>query len=147
VLSLGLVGTTLVRDEARAKAPPVVMLGEVETLPSARALRPLLRATLEEELRATNFGKSAYKKRYVLDASLSKLESSSKRASSSSTCELSAVLRADRDGEIVAAVRGRATAEGARSAADDTRTAAMRGAARSAINKIPHALRRSEHLR
>jgi hypothetical protein len=146
-LAAALLGAALVQDEAVAKAPPVVVLGEVETLESARSLRPVLRTMLEEELRATDFGKGAFKKRYIVDASLLKLDSSSKRTVSTSSCEVSTLLRTDRDGEIVATIHGRATAEKARNAASETRTEALRAAARSAIGKIPRAIRASERMR
>lgn len=139
-------GGGLLCGEVRASSDMVVIIGDVETLAAAAALRPLLRESLEHELKSANLGKSSFRKRYVLDASLDKLESSEEQVATS-TCVVSAMLRTRKGSEVVAVIRGRATAEGSRGSAQRTRTEAVKAAARSAVNKISGALRDTEGRR
>jgi hypothetical protein len=133
-------------SRANAQAPLPVTIGDVETLPTAAKLLPLLRESLEQELKSADFGKSPFRKRYVLDASLVELESTDAKITTA-TCVVSAMLRTKKDNEVVAVIRGRATAEGSRGSTERTRTEAVKGAARSAIGKVPRALRETEGMR
>lgn len=131
---------------AIAKSVPAVTLGTVETVASGRTLVPVLRATLEHELAAATPELRKLKKRYVLDASIEQLRSSSRAKTSTTTCVVSALVRT-RDAEVIAVVRGRATAEGARNAPEHTKSEAVRGAARSAVVRLAEALRSRELAR
>jgi hypothetical protein len=125
----------LVAAPARAERPRAVAIGEVGTrVVRARIdLRKALRRALERELAALDAGPSA--KRYVLSASLVKLEP---RRSGGVVCSVSTVLREEESGAIRAVLVGRAEAD---FDGEDAELGALDAAVHGAVASVPTAMR------
>lgn len=142
--AVGCVGlmVALVGAPASAKDVPV-QLAKVEAVPVAdAALEPVLRAAFSDELQRADFQTAPLAKRYRLSAALLKLDSKVEAKVITSTCVVSVTLR-NQDDVLVAIIQGRATAE-SNSNQSEARAAALRGAVRSAVTKVPPALSATE---
>jgi hypothetical protein len=125
---------------ATAADPPPVVVGEVGTrvLGGNGNLPKALRLVLEREIANLALGRAPRSKRFVLSASLVKLEHQAATDTESVSCTVSVVLREQRSGAIRAILEGRAraTAQG-----DEGESVALEAAARAAIASLPDALR------
>jgi hypothetical protein len=121
---------------ARAEERRPVVIGEVATRVTRPRLdlRGALRRALDRELATLDAGEIRASKRFVLSASLVKLEA--RRSPSGVECAVSAVLREERSGAIRAVITGRAEAEG-----DAAELDAIEAAVRAAVASVPAALR------
>jgi hypothetical protein len=122
---------------ARADERPVVV-GEVGTR-VARAgvdLRGALRSALERELAALDIGTTGRAKRWVLSASVVKLEG--RRAGAGVECAVSVVVREKKSGAIRAVLSGRAETDAEGS---DAVLAVLDAAVRGAVAAVPAAVR------
>jgi hypothetical protein len=135
---LRVVGALLVASPLPA-APLPVALGQI----TARAgkdrarIAAELRKVLSEELAALDLGRVAARERWVLSASVVRLETRATAEGSESTCVISATL--ERAGALHAVVRGSARALDA--PAGEAESSALRAAARGALRRLPEALR------
>jgi hypothetical protein len=119
-------------------AQPVFSLGSISLgAGHSRQLRGLLRAAITEELASADFAKLRSRSRYVISARLLDLRTTSKRASTVSTCAVSLVLRSQKGDELLAIVNGRGSAEEGGKRSRQTEAAALRAAVRGALRRVP----------
>jgi hypothetical protein len=123
---------------AHAADPPPVAVGEVGTRVSSGNvdLPKALRGVLEREIATLALRQAPRSKRFVLSASLVKLERLQDTGAVS--CTVSVVLREQKSGAIRAILEGRAraTLQG-----NDDESMALEAAARAAIASLPEAVR------
>ena len=135
----GLLGLFLLLAPGTAPAGEVpVFLGAIGVGKARPEVESELRSLLRAELAATDFTRVKTNERYMLSATLVRLDSVQSSDTVRATCVISvAVLR---DGSTLhALVQGRATAEEARPTA--ARRDALRAAVHSAMIRVPKALR------
>jgi hypothetical protein len=131
-------------DSAALERP--IALGEVGASPGARVeLTRELRQALEQEIGLIDFGRHRPRSRYVLSATLVKLDSVTETQSVRATCVISVALRRERDSALQAVIHGRATAEQAKSESESARASALRAAVQSALRRVPETVKASEH--
>jgi hypothetical protein len=127
---------------APAPAPAVevpVFLGDVGVGKQTPEVRAQLRSLLSAELSATDFAQVKTHERFVLSATLVRLDSVVASDSVRATCVLSVALLRDHGATLHAVIRGRATAE--ESKASEAQSDALRAAVHSAITRVPQAMR------
>jgi hypothetical protein len=134
---------------AEAADRPAVSIGEVSVSVDAGAageptpeLGRALRAALKDELsRVTGLG--SVKQPLVVSATLTRLSSERRDERSKATANISlALMRAD-DQVLFAELRGRASVEEASGNLASLRRAALQGAVRGALARLPEAVQRS----
>jgi hypothetical protein len=116
-----------------------VFLGDVGVGKQTPAVRAQLRSLLSAELSATDFAQVKTRERFVLSATLVRLDSVVASDSVRATCVLSVALLRDHGATLHAVIRGRATAE--ESKASEAQSDALRAAVHSAITRVPQAMR------
>jgi hypothetical protein len=132
----------VVLTSARAPAGDVpVFLGEVGVGKQTPEVRSQLRSLLSAELSATDFAQVKTHERYVLSATLVRLDSVVASDSVRATCVLSVALLRDQGATLHAVISGHATAEESKGHAGEAQTDALRAAVHSAITRVPQALR------
>lgn len=123
-----------------AAEPPPVVVGEVGTrvLGGTGDLPKTLRRVLEREIASLALRQASRSRRFVLSASLVKLEHQATTDSESVSCTVSVVLREQKSGAIRAIIEGRAraTLQG-----NEGEAVALEAAARAAIASLPDAVR------
>jgi len=135
---LGVAGLLFLASPLAGATPQPVTLGQI----TARAgkdrsrLAAELRKVLSEELAVLELGKRASRDRWVLSASLVRLETRQTPEGVESTCVISATL--ERAGALHAVVRG--TARALDAPATEAESSALRAAARGALRRLPAAL-------
>ena len=135
----GLVALSLLLTSGSAPAGEVpVFLGSVGVGKARPEVESELRSLLRAELTSPEFTRVKTNERYVLSATIVRLDSVQSSDTVKATCVISvAVLR---DGSTLhALVHGRATAEEAKATA--ARSDALRAAVHSAMVRVPKALR------
>jgi hypothetical protein len=137
-LAFALVALVAPASNVRAEDTRVVVIGEVGTrVTRARLDLPkALRRALERELATLDVRAAGSSKRFVLSASLVKLEG--RKASPGVDCAVSAVLREQRSGAIRAIITGRAAAE---FEGDEAELGAIDAAVHGAVASVPAAMR------
>lgn len=129
---------------APAPAPALdvpVSLGDVGVGKARPEVRSELRSLLRAELSAVDFAQVKSHQRFVLSATLLRLDSVQATGSVRATCVLSVALLRDGGATLHAVIRGRATAEESTSHADAAQSDALRAAVHSAMSRVPQALR------
>jgi hypothetical protein len=115
-----------------------IFLGKVGVGKAKPEVEAELRSLLRSELASMEWPRVRTKGRYVLSATLVRLDSVQSSDSAQATCVLSVAIL--RDGSILhALIHGRATAEEAKAPA--ARRDALRAAVHSAMGGVPKALR------
>src|SRR6188768_1910107 len=125
----------LLTSELAPAAEAPVFLGSVGVGRARPEVETELRSLLRAELASAEFSRVKTSRRYVLSATLVRLDSVQSSDSARATCVVSvAILR--RDGAtLYALIHGRATAEEAE--ARGARSDALRGAVHSAMVRVP----------
>ncbi len=125
---------------ARAEDRGPVVIGEVATrVTRARVDLPAaLRRALEREIAALHVVGTKRSKRYVISASIVKLEQRNAGTAGGVECAVSAVLREGRSGAIRAVLTGRAEAE---QDGEDAELMVLDAAVRGAVSSVPSAVR------
>jgi hypothetical protein len=125
---------------AQADDREVVVVGEVATrVTRAKVDLPAaLRRALEREIASLHVAPSDRSKRYVLSASIVKLEERNAGAAGGVACAVSAVLRERRSGAIRAVITGRAEVA---QDGDDAELMVLDATVRGAIASVPSAMR------
>ncbi|MEP7051250.1 MAG: hypothetical protein ABJB12_12900 [Pseudomonadota bacterium] len=118
-----------------------VFLGNVGVGRANPELRTELRALLRAEIRSADFAHVKTRERYVLAATLLRLDSTQSSDSVRATCVISVALLRDKGATLYALINGSATAEEAKAQVDIARSDALRGAVHSAMARVPQALR------
>jgi len=118
---------------------PPVAVGEVSgSTPSGEFSIPL-RSALNEGV--ADLTVTAPRDRFVLSATLLRLDAEQLGRGARASAEVSLVLRRARQQTLYAVIKGNATAEAADSTLGETRADALRAAVRSALRRLPEALR------
>ena len=118
-----------------------VFLGAVGVGNAKPAVRTELRSLLREELSTADFAGVRTNERYLLSATLVRLDSVQSNDSVRATCVVSVALLRDNGSTLYALIHGRATAEQAKAHADTAQSDALRAAVHSAMVRVPKALR------
>jgi hypothetical protein len=122
----------------RAGEPPVTV-GEVSAgTPSGEFSIPL-RTALNEGVARLSL--AAPRDRFVLSATLLRLDAEQVGRGARASAEVSLVLRRARQQTLYAVIKGNATAEAPDSSVGELRDDALRAAVRSALRRLPEALR------
>jgi len=140
LLAATLAVAVLLAAPASARLPPVVV-GKIAASVAEPGVAAQLRDLVKTELRALRLPDST-EQRYLLDVSLDELTTSSAGQKTETTCEVSATLRDADDGALHAILRGRARAGAAGPQPGRGRVAALTGAVRSALRRVPEAVSR-----
>jgi hypothetical protein len=135
----GLVALSLLLASGAAPAGEMTLfLGPVGIGNAKPEVESELRSLLRAELASAEFSHVKTNQRYVLSATLVRLDSVQSAESARATCVLSvAILRSG--STLHALIHGRATAEEAKAPA--ARSDALRAAVHSAMRRVPKALR------
>ena len=137
----GSLAAALLLGTAPAPAGEVpVFLGSVGVGNAKPAVRGELRALLKAELLSDDFARVKTNERYVLSATLVRLDSALSPDAVRATCVVSVALLRDGGTTLYAVIHGRATAEDARAHADAAQSDALRAAVHSAMTRVPPAL-------
>jgi hypothetical protein len=118
-----------------------VFLGDVGVGKAKPEVRTELRSLLSAELSATDFAQVKTHDRFVLSATLVRLDSVLASDSVRATCVVSVALLRDNGTTLHAVIRGRATAEESKAQVDLAQSDALRAAVHSAMTRVPQALR------
>ena len=123
-----------------AEAPATLSLGDVssEVVREDVDLGAMLRASFERELGGVDLRRAA-PRQVRLSASLVRMDTEASLKKASVTCVVSALLIDVKRGTVVAIVEGRARAEN-ETIAKSLERAALAGAVRSALARVPEAL-------
>jgi hypothetical protein len=139
LLSLTLVAAVAVALPASG-GPCAVRVGTVAAT-RAPALQTRLRDLVQSELQALELP-AADGRRYLLDVTLDELDTQRAGERTETTCVVSATLRDADDGGLQAILKGRARAGDAAPRAQRARALALSGAVRSALRRVPEAVKR-----
>ena len=142
--TISLLGITLAAP-ALGREPPIASV-EVRTMVERgdRDLRELLRDTVESELSRMDLSGAPTGTRFVLSASLVRLETSTSRTATRSSCRVSLTLREVKRGALHAILDGSALAEDSASGGARAENGAIAGAVRGAMRSLPEAVRKRE---
>jgi len=138
-LAAGLVASSVSLTTVLAPAADVPLLvGSIGVGKAKPGVEGELRSLLRAELASAEFSRVRTSERYVLSATLVRLDSVQSADAARATCVVSVAIL--RDGSTLhALVNGRATAEGAEALV--VRRDALRAAVHSAMVRVPKALR------
>jgi len=135
----GLVALSLLLANVAAAAGEIpIFLGSIGVGKDRPELELELRTLLRTELASVEFARVKTSGRYVLSATLVRLDSVQSSDSARATCVVSVAILRDR-ATLYALVQGRATAEEANG--PRARSDALRAAVHSAMVRVPKALR------
>jgi len=133
---------------ASAPSASVVSVGEVVALDGTGPeggpeLRQALRSALLEELAQMTQKGVSIRRPLVVSLTLTKLSSERRAEHATATAAISLALRRADDQVLFAELRGRASAEEAAGSLASVRSAALRGAVRGAVRRLPEAVQRT----
>ncbi|HVY32733.1 MAG TPA: LPS assembly lipoprotein LptE [Polyangiaceae bacterium] len=146
-LGLALASSSL-DSSAAAASPGAVSIGDVQIAPDASAphealpeLGRTLRAALTDEL--SRVGLSQVKRPLIVSATLTRLSSERRDERTKTTATISLALRRADDQVLFAELRGRASVEESTNNAASLRRAALQGAVRGAVARLPEVVQRT----
>ncbi len=139
-LALSLAAALLLGTASAPAGEVPVFLGNVGVGKAKPEVVTELRALLRAELGSEDFARVKTNERYVLSATLLRLDSTQSSDSVRATCVVSVALLRDNGATLYAVIRGRATAEEAKAHVDIARSDALRAAVHSAMVRVPQAL-------
>ncbi len=124
------------------REPPAVLLGEITTSVSRPNLdlEDALRHAALRELGRVDLTHVARQGRFVLSVKLERMETRLAVRRASTTCVVSATLRNERGGALLAVFGGRARAEDHARAVSTLELGALRAAVHGAMARLPEAL-------
>lgn len=125
---------------ADAGASPVA-LGEVKVVRSDPTLERSFRGLVERELGEVDLSNVKAQDRFVLSAALVQMATRESSGQAETVAVVSATLRRARGGAIHAVIQGRAQATDRPSKVKSVELSAMRAAVRSALGRLPEALK------
>jgi hypothetical protein len=139
---------TSLLPSAQAATGPAVAIGDVSvsvdagpTSDAAPELGQALRLALKDELSRAGLG--PLKRPLIVSATLTRLSSRRRDERTEATAAISLALRRADDQVLFAELRGRASVEEASGSAASLRRAALQGAVRGAVARLPEVLERS----
>ncbi len=125
---------------ADAGSSPVA-LGEVKVVRADPKLEQAFRGLVERELGEVDLSNVKAQDRFVLSASLTQMATRESSGQAETVAVVSATLRRARGGSIHAVINGRAQATDRPSKVRSVELSAMRAAVRSALGRLPEALK------
>ncbi|MBK7581468.1 MAG: hypothetical protein IPI67_14820 [Myxococcales bacterium] len=142
VLAVTLLFTALIAWGARADAgTSPVSLGEVKVVRSDPKLERAFRGLVERELGEVDLSNVRPSERFVLSAALVQMATRESSGQTETQVVVSATLRQARGGSIRAVIQGRAQATDQPNKVRAVELSAMRAAVRSALGRLPEALK------
>jgi hypothetical protein len=148
LFALGLLLVASAGPRSAQAAANAVSIGDVvvaldgEVTSTTLELKRELRGALIDELTSLAASDSAPAYPLVVSATLTKLSSEKGAQQAKASAAISLALRRADDQNLFAEVLGRASAEEARGSVASVRRAALRGAVRGAVARLPEAMRR-----
>ena len=121
-----------------AKAPPVTVGKISSESPVPPELKQEIKTTMEQEIAGMDL--STAKGKYVLTGSLLTLETKMESDRVETTCVISAELAQQKGGRLEAVFRGKAKAIDGKNSAKSAELAAIKGAVKSAVQRLPEAV-------
>jgi hypothetical protein len=120
-----------------------VALGELNAKGASgnSSLARLFETSVERELSRLDLSRAKRHDRFVLSATLMSVASTKRADGAEARAVVSATLRKAQGGELHAIVRGSATATDAAAASSHAERAALQAAVKSALKRVPEALR------
>jgi hypothetical protein len=118
---------------------PSVAVGEVRDESTSGAFSEALRSVLTDAIATAELGRP--RERFVLSATLLRLDAERVGHGARATAHVSLVLRRAREQSLHAVINGRATAEEESGSVSETRADALRAAVTSALRRLPEAVR------
>jgi hypothetical protein len=116
-------------------------LGKVTTPRDSKSLESAFKTAVQRELAGIDLTAVKPADRYVLSASLVKMETSADGDRARTTCVVSATLTKQRGGALHAIINGRARVEDAPAETRSAELTALRAAVHNALVRVPEALR------
>jgi Skp family chaperone for outer membrane proteins len=142
VLSLALIGASLAVSVRADAGNAAVSVGRITTrVPQRDDVRRELESAVKRELGKVDLKGARGSGRYVLSASLVKMETVTESDQAEATCVVSATLTRQKGGALHAVLQGRARAIDSKDSAKNAEVEALRAAVRSAIGRVPEAIR------
>ena len=135
-------GALALAPAADAGERPVKLERVTANGPEARKLEPAFRDAVITELGRVDLSGVDSRERFLLSASLVKMQTQADRDQTSVSCQVKATLRRQRGGALHAVLSGRARVEDGPERQRAAELLAMQAAVRSAIRRVPEALRR-----
>ena len=140
-LAAGCIAAAVLFGSAPAPAGEVpVFLGSIGIGKAKPEVQSELRSLLRAELSSDEFARIKSKERYMLSATIVRLDSVQSNDSVRATCVVSVALLRDNGSTLYAVIHGRATAEEAKAHVDIAQSDALRAAVHSAMIRVPKAL-------
>ena len=139
-LAISLAAALLLGTASAPAGEVPVFLGAIGVGKAKPEVTSELRALLNAELGSEDFARVKTNERYVLSATLVRLDSTQSSDFVRATCVVSVALLRDNGATLYAVIRGRATAEEAKAHVDMARSDALRAAVHSAMVRVPPAL-------
>jgi hypothetical protein len=136
---LALLGACLAGTSTLRAAEPPIAVGEVRGTTASGEFSAPLRSLLNEGVASLML--AAPREHFVLSATLVSLEAAQVGRGARASAAVSLVLRRARQQTLHAVLKGQATAEATDSSVNETREDALRAAVRSALTRLPEALR------
>ena len=141
-LAAGFIASAVLLGSAPAPAGEVpIFLGSIGVGKAKPEVQSELRSLLRAELSSGEFTRLKSKERYMLSATIVRLDSVQSDDSVRATCVVSVALLRDNGSTLYALIHGRATAEEAKARVDIAQSDALRAAVHSAMVRVPKALR------
>ena len=116
-------------------------LGKLTTARDSKSLESAFKTAVQSELAGIDLRAVKPADRYVLSASLVKMETSADGDRARTTCVVSATLTKQRGGALHAIISGRARVEDAPAQTRSAELSALRAAVHNALARVPEALR------
>ncbi|HVW26032.1 MAG TPA: hypothetical protein VHC69_11730 [Polyangiaceae bacterium] len=125
-----------------AEARPSITVGEISANGSSAdaPTLDLFRSLVEREIARLELDRATKPLHYVFSASLVRLDARATHDGTNAICVVSATLRHENNGAIIAAMQGTGSVAGDRSALPGTRARALEVAVHGAVRHLPEAL-------
>ena len=117
-----------------------IFLGSIGIGKAKPEVQNELRSLLRAELSSDDFARIKSKERYMLSATIVRLDSVQSNDSVRATCVVSVALLRDNGSTLYAIIHGRATVDEAKAHVDIAQSDALRAAVHSAMVRVPKAL-------
>jgi hypothetical protein len=139
--AIALIALAMPVDTVSAKVRAPVAVGKVSTKLKGHWLKPAeLRRVVERELAQIDLTQVKTDDRFVLEATVTKLETRSTAERTEAMCVVSGMLTRKSGGAVRAILRGRARAQDGPKKVQAAERAAVEGAVRSALSRVEEAL-------
>jgi hypothetical protein len=142
VAAIAAIAVAISVSTVSAKVSPPVAVGKVATkVKNRRWLKPAeFRKVVERELAQIDMTQVKTRDRFVLEATITKLETRATAERTEATCVVSGILARKSGGAVRAILRGRARVMDGPKQVQATERAAVEGAVKNALSRVEEAL-------